>query len=411
MTTRTRSLGAVAAAIATTLAVVFGSLVLTGPERPSGPLAETGHPPTASSWIGTWGTSVHRSFNPAFDDVTLRLVVPTSTGGDAVRIRFANTYGDQPLRIGAVTVGAQRRGAELVAGSNRPVTFGGQRSVTVAEGAQTVSDPIAMTVPALTNLAVSLYLPAATPATTEHLNSNQTSYVSTPGDHSGDGGPARFQQTTPHWSFLQGIDVRRANGGTIVALGDSITAGGDTTYPEVLARRLQAEPRLRGLGVLNEGIGAAELLRRAALYGLSDPMLTRMDRDVLLQSEVRAVIVLAGTNDILGSHQASAEEIIAGYRQLVRRTHDQGVRVLGGTITPCSCFAADRERTRETVNRWIRTSGQFDGVVDFDRALRDPADPHRMTPAYHDPADPLHPNADGYRAMAHSVPLHLLSAR
>ncbi|WP_165949573.1 GDSL-type esterase/lipase family protein [Kribbella turkmenica] len=405
---RLRALAAGTLSVLATLVVVLGAQSvgqLDDAEAAPQPAAGAGR-----AWVGTWGTSLHQSFNPGFDDVTLRMVVRTSTAGESVRIRLANTFGNEPLQVGAATVGLQQQGAEIAAGSNRRLTFGGKPSVTVPEGAQIVSDPVAMDVPRLTNLAVSLYLSTGSNgATTQHLNSNQTSYVSIPGDHSGDRGAANFPITTKDWSYLQGVDVQRPNGATIVALGDSITAGGQTTWPEVLAERLQNAPQYHDLGVLNEGIGASELLRRAALFGLSQPGITRMDRDVLLQSNVRAAIVLMGTNDILGGHRASAEQVIAGLQQLVAKAKDQDVRVIGGTITPCSCYGSEQERHREAVNEWIRTSEAFDGVVDFDRALRDPANTHRMDPAYHDPGDPLHPNAEGYRVMGNSIPLTLLS--
>lgn len=405
---RLRALAAGTLCVLATLVVVLGMQGvgrLDDAEAAPRPAAREG-----TTWVGTWGTSLHQSFNPGFADVTLRMVVRTSTAGKSVRVRLANTFGNQPLQIGAAMVGLQQQGAELVAGSQRRLTFGGEPSVTVPEGAQIVSDPVAMDVPALTNLAVSLYLPTDTNgATTQHLNSNQTSYVSSAGDHSGDQGAANFPTTTNAWSYLQGVDVQRPNGATIVALGDSITAGGQTTWPEVLAKRLQDAPEHQGLGVLNEGIGASELLRRAALFGLSQPGITRMDRDVLLQSNVRAVIVMMGTNDILGGHRASAEQVIAGLQQLVAKARDQDVRVIGGTITPCSCYGPEQERHREAVNEWIRARGAFDGVVDFDRALRDPADPHRMDPHYHDPGEELHPNAEGYRVMGNSIPLGLLA--
>jgi lysophospholipase L1-like esterase len=414
MARRYRVLGA--AATAAILALGTGAAVEASTSASSARATLGAPDESAPGWDGSWGTSPHLSFNPSFTDITLRMIVHTSDGGDAVRVRLANTFGSQPLMIGAATVGLQQQGAQLVTGSIRPLTFGGHASVTIPEGSQALSDALPMQVAPLSNLAIDLYLPTDTHgAATQHLNSDQTSYVSTTGDHSDEPAAANFPNTTTAWSFLAGLDVHRVHGATIVALGDSITDGGNTPmdtnqrYPDWLARRLQALPQFRGLGVLNEGIGANELLRRAALFGLSEPALTRMNRDVLLQSDVRAVIVLEGTNDILGGHQATADQVIAGFEQLISRVHAEHIRVLGGTITPCSCYSPEREQVRETVNEWIRNSGAFDGVVDFDAALRDPNNPHEMSDAFHDPGEELHPNAAGYRAMADAVPLRLLA--
>jgi lysophospholipase L1-like esterase len=370
-------------------------------------------------WVGTWAANPQRPEQAGFDDVSLRLIVHTTIGGNGARIRLTNFFGTTPLQIGAATVGVAGTGASVRPGTLHPITFAGQPSVTIAPGGQVASDAVPGRVPAATNLAVSLYLPAETGPPTEHADfgaAHQVSYISTAGNHVGDPTAAEFPNTTTSWFFLDGVDVVDQEASAVVALGDSITDGTHSTdntnhrYPDWLADRL----RLAGgpyakLSVLNAGIGGNELLRTSACCGSSPSALARLDSDVLSQPGVRDVIVLLGTNDILGAHQATASAVIAGLRELIARVHARGLRVFGGTITPSSQFTPAEEQIRETVNNWISTSGAFDGVIDFSAAVADPSDPARLNPVY-DSGDHLHPNDTGYHAMADAVNLSALLA-
>jgi lysophospholipase L1-like esterase len=298
------------------------------------------------------------------------------------------------------------------------VTYRGSASFQIPAGAQMLSDPVAMRVWPLQDLAVSVYLPGRTGAATFHADAQQVNWVSAAGDHAADSDADAFTIPTPSWYYVSGLIVRspRADG-TVVALGDSITdgvgstAGADARWPNDLARRLDA---LDGptLSVADEGIGGNRVLVSAPCCGASAE--ARFGRDALNQPGVRDIIVLEGINDIGLSSMLGidvrAAQIIAGYQQLIAQTHARGLRIFGATLLPfqgAGYYTVAGEVTREAVNTWIRTSGAFDGVIDFDAAMRDPADPLRLNPAYSS-ADHLHPNDAGYRAMADAISLEML---
>ncbi|MET0980714.1 MAG: SGNH/GDSL hydrolase family protein [Telluria sp.] len=383
-------------------------------------------------WVGTWGTAPAGPPLPAqtqtFNDQTLRLIVHTSIGGSQVRIRVSNELGTTPLRIGAAHIARRGAGAEIMTGTDRVLTFSGSPSITIPAGAPVLSDPVDLDVPALSDLAVSLYLPGQVQATTIHGSAFQTNYVSLPGNFTG-AATLPTQRTITSWPFLTEVDVSAPGSGAIVALGDSITDGAVTTvdanrrWPDLLALRLQTtRDRLNTrLGIVNRGIGGNRLLRdpgEQPLFGRA--ALARFDRDVLATAGVQHLVVLIGINDIghpgtgtiPASEAVTPQDLIAGYRQLIARAHAKGIPVYGATLTPFEgtvfpgYYTPEKEAVRQAVNNWIRTSDEFDGVIDFDRAVRDPAHPTRMLPAY-DSGDHLHPNDLGMQAMANAIPLEL----
>lgn len=384
--------------------------------------AEQGHgadhgPRDSGGWAGTWEAAPQPPQQAALTDTTLRLVVHTSLGGEAVRIRVSNRFGTEPLQLGAAFAAPRTNGADVGRGAR--LTFGGRSAITVGEGSDVVSDPAPVAVRGLSDLAVSLYVESSGPPTThaDFGNSHQTSYTAT-GDHAGDPAGSAFTSTTTSWPLLSGVSVEARHAASVVTLGDSITDGtasttdADARYPDFLARRLAAQPASRRLGVVNAGIGGNELLRTSGCCGSTPSALARLDQDVIAQDGVHSVIVLEGINDIGGIHHADAASLIAGLQQVSVRLHAQGIRVLGGTITPSYGRPGDygtqaTEDVRQEVNRWIRTSRAFDAVVDFDAALRDSRDPRRLQAGY-DSGDHLHPNDAGYRAMAAAVPLAAL---
>ncbi len=446
-----------------------GALALASLALPLSAHADKGLWDASEQWVGTWGTAPAGPPLPAqtqtFTDQTLRLIVHTSIGGSQVRIRVSNELGSTPLRIGAAHIALRQAGADIVAGSDRVLTFSGATSITVPAGAPVLSDPIDLNVPALGDLAVSLYLPGEAQATAVHGSAFQTNYVSLPGDFTG-AATLPTQRTITSWPFLTEVDVSAPGAGAIVALGDSITDGAVTTvdanrrWPDLLALRLQttrdtatggagtdirngttagmrtgktggaqaaagASPALRALnsrlGVVNRGIGGDRLLRdpgEQPLFGRA--ALVRFDRDVLATSGVRHLIVLIGINDIghpgTGTipvtETVTAQDLIAGYRQLIARAHAKGIPAYGATLTPFEgtvfpgYYSPEKEAVSQAVNKWIRGSDEFDAVIDFDRAVRDPANPTRMLPAY-DSGDHLHPNDLGMQAMANAIPLEL----
>jgi lysophospholipase L1-like esterase len=375
-------------------------------------------PPAGGHDAGTW-TAAPVYLGLPIGPRTVRDIVRTSIGGWDTRIRLSNEFGTAPVTFDDAEAGTQAAGAALVPGSNRPVTFGGARSVTIPPGAEVLSDPLPGYLPPRTNLAVSVHIARDAGLVTGHPQAQQLSFYSRPGDFAASASAAPFAFGTSSWYFLDGVEVDvPASAGTVIAFGDSITdgfrsaTGADARWPDVLARRLLALPAGEQLGVANEGLSSnrVTVAGPGPFGGSAGPSAqARFASDVLGQPGATAVILLEGINDI-GDHVATAAQLIAADKQLIAQAHAAGLRILGGTLLPfqgAGYYSAAGERIREQVNAWIRTSGAFDGVLDFDKALRDPADPLRLLPAY-DSGDHLHPSDAGYQAMADAIPLSLL---
>jgi lysophospholipase L1-like esterase len=425
---------------------------LAGSATSLSPAATPGHAATpaggadGAAWVGTWATAP-TTVPPAnvtpiatFEDQTLRQVVHVSVGGDTVRVRFSNEFGTAPLVIGVAHVargvsdgGTGAAPEQIAEGTDRALTFGGRAAVTVPPGAPMLSDPVALDLPAGSDLVVSSYLPERTEGRTVHAFAFRHNVVAA-------GNVAAEPKVTPtslidRWYFLTGVSVRARAGhprrtASIVALGDSITDGAVTTvgadrrWPDLLAARLRDTPDLKDLGVLNVGISGNRLLHDpnpppgsaaegfAAFFGES--ALGRWGRDVGAQPGVRYVIVQLGVNDLghpgdqaPATEEVSATAIIGGFRRLITRAHERGLKIFGATILPFGndtfgFFSPERETTRQAVNAWIRTGGEYDAVIDLDAALRDPARPDRLLPTY-DGGDHLHPNDAGAAAIAAAV--------
>jgi lysophospholipase L1-like esterase len=421
------------------IATLVATLTLASPAS-AGALAPAGA--GGSSWVGTWGTAVTGPALPpqpgtVFENQTLRQIVHVSTAGSEIRVRLGNEYGTQPLVIGEARVARRPAGAggsEIVRGTDRALTFGGRKSVSIPAGAPALSDPVRLSVPALTDLVISIYLPQRTPAATLHGSAFQANFVAA-GNATRAVSLSGATEVTS-WYFLSGVSVSAsASAGSVVAFGDSITDGAITTgnannrWPDFLARRLQADRSHQRLGVLNKGIGGNRILHDGntlegtpfaglgPLFG--DSALSRFDRDVTAQPGARYVVVLLGINDIGQpgstspvSEAVTVEELIGAYRQMIARAHERGLRIYGATLTPFEdttipgYYNLANEQKRQAVNRWIRTSGEWDAMIDFDRAVRDPERPLSMLPAF-DSGDHLHPNDAGMEAMADAIPLRL----
>ena len=374
-------------------------------------------------WVGTWATTPAPAEAAAFSNQTLRMNARISIGGRMLRVRLSNAYGSRPLDIGLARIGLRANGAGIVPGSDRELTFGGECSATIAVGALLVSDPVELQVPPLADVAISVYLPGDVPASFGITGryARQTNYISPPGDFSShDVMPVG--RLTDDWYFVNGIDVLAATEtGGIVALGDSLTDANISTHdafcrwPDQLARRLVERGNGRALGVMNQGLGGNRILHDIR----GDSGLRRFDRDVLAQPGVTHAIVLLGTNDLRNrwakpDEEVTGEQMIAGLQQMAVRAHSRGIKLIGATLTPFGneTFMADawnptREKHRVTVNKWIRESGAFDGVADFDAALRDPEIPTQMR-AVDDCGDGLHPSDSGYCKMGDVIDLALL---
>jgi lysophospholipase L1-like esterase len=383
-------------------------------------LASAATPP--DHWVGTWAASPLAEPNtPAYGsaDTTLREIVHVSLGGSSVRIIVSNEFGLDPLTIGAAQV-ALSTGGSSIDPTASTLTFSGRPFITIPSGALAVSDPVNLSIPAFANLAVSLFIPAQTISQLSvHSFADQTNYEA-PGNVIADKTLASPKEIYS-WPFLKGVDVI-ANGqsASVVTFGDSITDGAQSTrdanarWPDILAHRLQANKKTSQLGVLNEGIGGNRILHD----GWGPNALSRFDRDVLAQAGVKYLIILESINDIGNAlspdnphDPVTAEDLIAGLTQLATRAHTHGIKVFGATLTPyvgAKYASPDGEKMREAVNQWIRTTNQFDGVIDFDKTTRDPANPETFSPAAGSP-DHLHPGDSGYKLMGDSIDLKLFT--
>ena len=383
-------------------------------------------PSTSASrhWVAAWQGSPTASgsndspSDPCPSEVglsnqTIRNTVFISAGGDRVRARLTNAFGTKPVRVGSASIAVSADGGELAEGSSRPLRFGGRPSVRIPSGGEVLSDPVSLRVKPLQTLAISIYVPTATGPATSHLNSFVDNYLAN-GDHASDPSASAFSRVVC-WMFADGVDVETSDRtrGTVVALGDSITDGAGSSegenlrYPDQLARRLSdgADPTL---AVVNAGISGNRLLGAAGDPQSGVSALARLERDVLTQTGVKVVILCEGINDI-GAEGRSASDLISADKQIIAAAHAQHLLVLGGTLTPFLGADFGRqygspqgEKQRQALNAWIRSSGAFDGVIDFDQAVRDPADPTRLLSA-DDSGDHLHPSDAGYAAMAAAI--------
>ncbi len=378
----------------------------------------------APPWVATWGTSPSTpgSFGQAgvagsaFENRTLRQIVHTSVGGDSVRIRISNRHGSIPLEIGAAHIASRREGAQIEAASDRALTFGAETSITVPIAAFVLSDPVGLEVRPLSDLAISIYFPSDTGTPTSHGTALQTNYISPPGNFVATQQIADAE-TSESWFFLTAVEVKPSQRtGVVVTLGNSITDGtlstvdANSRWPDHLAMRLAARGS-GALGVVNAGIAGNRVLHDLGGFGIN--ALARLELDVLSLPGVTHVVVLEGINDIglggtLAPEEATSDEIIAGHQQLIARVHARGLKIYGATLTPFEgafYFSPEREVKRQAVNEWIRTSGAYDAVIDFDAATRDPTQPSRFRPGFSE--DSLHPNDAGYKAMADAIDLAL----
>jgi lysophospholipase L1-like esterase len=391
---------------------------------------------TQSHWVGSWmaAPSDAAVTRAPLSNQTLRMVVTPHLAGDVLRIHLSNRFGATPITLGPVTVGVQKSGPSLLAGSERAVTFGGAATVTIPPGGEVISDRVSLTFGAFENLAVSVDVPGSIQSPTEHAITRQTSYLTPPGtgDHAAGIPGTAFTQvaSSSGWYFLDGIDViAGARTGAVVAFGDSLTDGyqavdsteaeqlstidTNSRYPDYLQRRLIAAGL--PMSVLNAGITGNQLLS-----GLYSPVyaaggLVRFSWDALAQAGVTDVIVLEGVNDLSNAEQSTnpeqistvVQKLIAAYEQLISEAHAAGLKIQLGTLTPLVAVP-DINALRLQVNQWIRTQTLSDGIVDFDAAVRDPSDPNQLDPAY-DGGDGGHLDPAGYEAMADAVDLNQLA--
>jgi len=405
-------------------------LIRTPPPVPATAPAAATNAPTSN--LAATSVSAQRGRGPAgsmfrvtaFSNQTVRMILRTSIGGRRARVKLSNAFGSAPVLIGAAHLAKRGTGSAIAPGTDRPLTFGGKASVTMMPGVVVVSDPIDIDVPALGDLAVSLYLPSDTGPPTTHATALHTTYISTEGDFTGQS-EFPLAGTTQQYYWVSSVEVDApADAGAIVAFGDSITDGARSTadtnnsWPALLAARLGADKATANIAVVNEGIGGNRLFTDATgLAGVS--ALARLDRDALSHPNVKWLMILEGINDIgtLASSTTATpitkDDLIWVLQQVIDRAHSQGIKVIGCTLTPYEGAGYARENgeaIRSAVNEWVRKSGAFDAVVDFESATRDPNNPKRFKPEF-DPGDHLHPNDAGYKAMADAVDLSIFKSK
>jgi lysophospholipase L1-like esterase len=379
-------------------------------------------------WVAAWATSVQPpkpqtvgAAATGFEARSLRMILRPAIGGERLRLRICNSYGNFALLLDDVRIAARASGPDIRPESARPVTFAGQRAIRIAPGASVLSDPVPLAPMAGEDLAVDVHLPLSSGPPTWHAEANRTSYISVRGNYAGS---PHWEGSRPvlSWFFICGLDVAVPRSTrAVVLLGDSLTDGAQSSidsaadWPSVLARRL-AEAGRKDIAVINAGISGNRLLDGG---GVGDSALSRFDRDVLAVPGVSTVILLEGGNDIgmappLMQPAIGAAAIIDAYRELIRRAHSAGLRIIAGTLTATggSGYGTPaKQAERQIVNAWLHQvaghPGGFDAVIDFDAVVRDPAQPSRLRPGF-DSGDHLHPNDAGYRAMAWAVDLGLL---
>ncbi len=402
-------------------ALVIALVVVSPP-----PAAAQGH----TRWVTTWHTAVvPRAAMPAqqgqgqpplnFSNQTLRQIVHVSLGGDRIRVVLSNAFGTEPLTIGAAGVALRQKAAAIIAGSSRTLMFDGRPSVSIPPGAVYISDPVALMVPALSDLVVDIHIPGNTGAgmspLTTHGNARQTSYVSNTGNHVG-AAELPVATETQSWWFLTRAEVAATGQvGVIAGLGDSITEGNGSTpdtngrWPDYLAKRLAARGGAK-FGFANGGIGGNRVLS-----GGTPNALARFDRDVLAQPGVTHVVFTEGINDLRITAQnpnsIPLADLIAGHKQVIERARAAGLKIYGGTLVPYEGtigWSKETEEIRVSLNNWIKTSKAYDAVIDFDAAIRDPGQPSRILAKF-DSGDHLHPNNAGYEAMANAIDLALFT--
>lgn len=368
-------------------------------------------------WVGAWTASMQAPFEggfsrQGFEDQTIRMIIRPHIDGRRMRIRISNTFGTEPLSIEEVHVALSKDGPEIIPETDKQLTFGGDSKVTIPPGEKKFSDPVPFEVSHNKNMVVSLYIREGTGAATWHPRSLQTTYISR-GNHVSAPDASSFETKEEAWFWLEGVDVIADSSvkGAIVVLGSSIANGNHSTvnanhrWPDFLAKRFNQGKLEGNMSVLNAGISANQLLNSPP--GKGENALRRLKRDVFSQPGVKAVILHQGLNDIRHHPEYDSSTIIERMRQIINAIHARGIKIYGGTLTPfkgSGMYTSKKEKTRQEVNDWIRNSGEFDGVIDFDQALRDPEAPERFLPKY-DAGDHLHPNDAGYKKMAETVDL------
>jgi len=387
----------------------------------NGPTSTASRASDGSKWIDAWAasflpTKVNGTVQnvPALNHQTIRLEVFSKLAGSAARVRFTNQFETTPLEIGAAHIALRDHESNIIAGTDRALLFTGARGITIAPGEEVWSDPVTLAVPQHADVAISVYVPGARKPTAFHATGLKTSYLSAPGDFTAAASippAAENPRTTTQIFFADDLQVMApARTKVIVALGDSITDGSASTvdanasWPDRLSKRLAALPDGTGVSVINMGIGSNRLVTADAAGPTG---LMRVDHDVLARPNVTHLIVMEGINDISYEHP-KPEQLIAAYKEIIAKAHDKGIKVYGVTLLPIQNSRKDtpeNEATRQAVNKWIRESAAYDAVLDFERVVRDPANPLRIRSDL--TMDYVHPNSAGYQLMAASVDLKL----